>query len=97
MAAKMPKMSAFLKPADSTLVPMTTSDMVTESNSALISPEVAVDKDVGTEQNSTSEENTITVKLPIDSAIIRATPTRTKKPQLLQLLFGAILEFLLNR
>ena len=34
----------------------------------MISPKVAGAKDVSTEQNSTSEENMVTVKLPMDLA-----------------------------
>ena len=54
-AAKLPKIYAFLKPVDNKSVPMTTSDMVSESNSALINSDMAVAIDVATEQNNTLE------------------------------------------
>lgn len=65
-AAKMPKISAFLKPAESAPAPMTTSGLVTESNSALISAEVAVEMDIDTEQSSASETS-VAGTLPMDS------------------------------
>lgn len=65
-AAKMPKISAFLKPADTSPAPMTTLDVVSESNLALISAEVVVDMDIDTKQSSTSE-TTVAVTLPMYS------------------------------
>ena len=76
---------------------MTTSDKVTESNSALISPEVTVAKDVGTEQNSTSEENTVIVKLPMDSAHHSGNANENEGTLIPSAVIGAILEILLNR
>ena len=61
--AKMPKISAFLKPACSD--PMTTSGILAESKSVLISATAAVAIDIGN-QDSTSE-TTVIITLPMDS------------------------------
>ena len=54
--AKLPRMSAFLKPADSAPSPMITES---ESNPAFISAVVSVAMEMGTGQNRASENTTL--------------------------------------